>query len=115
MVLLRNNMVLLKKHPNPTLNKGYPMSMMIFNILFFLGLFVMFFFILRGQDILLKTMRNELAQTRAKLHLLEMRVGTLLGEDANPPAALQDLNMEIAKPDQQDEGLHLSLDPQENK
>ncbi len=67
------------------------MSMMIFSTLFFLGLFIMFFFILRNQDILLKTVRNELAQTRAKLHLVEMRLASLTGEEVD--SNLQDLQM----------------------
>ncbi len=88
------------------------MSMMIFSVLFFLGLFIMFFFILRGQETLLKTMRNELAQTRAKLHVLEIRMATLLGEDINPSVGMQDLQM----PQQnttppKDDKLQLNLDP----
>ncbi len=91
------------------------MSMMIFNVLFFLGLFVMFFFILRGQDILLKTVRNELAQTRAKLHLMEMRLAGLLGEDISPPVEMQELNMAQKNEPKQDDALRLNLDPSDNK
>ncbi len=90
------------------------MSMMIFSILFFFGIFVMFFFILRGQDALLKTMRNELAQTRAKLHLMEMRLGGLLGEDITPPMSMQNLNMDLQENPIQDDNLHLNLDPKED-
>ncbi len=75
----------------------------------------MFFFILRNQDILLKTMRNELAQTRAKLNLLEMRLANVLGEDEISHIAMQDLNMDLQRQDVHDEKLHLNLDPFEEK
>ncbi len=91
------------------------MSMMIFNTLFFLGLFVMFFFILRGQDALLKTLRNELAQTRAKLHLMEMRLAGLLGEDISPPMSMQHLDIGTQEQSTNNDPLHLNLDPQEEK
>ncbi len=87
------------------------MNTMIFYILFFLGLFLMFFFILRGQDILLKSMRNELAQTRAKLHILEMRVAGLLGDDMPHDTTVQKLNLNPNEINIIDDNFQLNLDP----
>ncbi len=50
------------------------MSMMIFGTLFFSGLFLMFVFILFGQEKLIKQVRKEMEQQRAHLTLLEQRL-----------------------------------------
>ncbi len=94
------------------------MSMMIFSLLFFFGIFIMFFFILRSQEILLKTLRAELAQVRAKLHILEMRMAGLAGDDLNTDIDIKDLHMEpqqSSMPNINDQTLELSLDPIEDK
>ncbi len=92
------------------------MSMMIFSTLFFLGIFIMFFFILRGQDILLKTLRSELAQTKSKLSIIETRLASLMGDDEN--SNLQDLQLEPQKnlsSPAQDTTLHLNMNPLDEK
>ena len=98
------------------------MSMMIFIFLCFAGLFVMFFFILRSQEILCKTMREELDQTRTQLRLVEARLATLLGEEdvappvqAQPPLEeLHSLSMDIpTSASTADHGLDLHFDPEE--
>lgn len=50
------------------------MSLMIFIFLCFLGLFVMFFFILRGQEKIHAALREEMAMLRAHMRQLESRV-----------------------------------------
>ncbi len=50
------------------------MSMMIFGILFFLGLFTMFVFILLGQEKVIKVVLQELTHTRTQLAALEKRL-----------------------------------------
>lgn len=50
------------------------MSLMIFVFLCFLGLFVMFFFILRGQEKIHAALREELAMLRAHMRQLESRI-----------------------------------------
>lgn len=60
------------------------MSMMIMIALCFAGLFCMFFFLLRGQEIMLKKLRDELIQNRTHLHAIEARLATLLGEEVSP-------------------------------
>ena len=58
------------------------MLMMLFIFLCFSGLFVMFFFLLRGQEAMHTGLKEELAQTRAQLRTLEIRVAALGGEEA---------------------------------
>ncbi len=53
------------------------MSMMIFGTLFFSGLFLMFVFILFGQEKLSRQVRRELQEQRTKLQTLENRVAAL--------------------------------------
>ncbi len=53
------------------------MSMMIFGILFFSGIFLMFVFILFGQEKLAKQVRLELAEQRALVTILTQRVESL--------------------------------------
>ncbi len=60
------------------------MSLMIMIALCFSGLFCMFFFLLRGQENMLKKLQNELIQNRVQLHKIETRLATLLGEDIDP-------------------------------
>ncbi len=62
------------------------MSMMIFGTLFFLGLFIMFVFILFGQEKVVKTVRKEMEEQRAYMALLEQR---LEGLEAAQMASLQ--------------------------
>ncbi len=52
------------------------MSMMIFGTLFFSGLFLMFVFILFGQERLIKQVRKEMEQQRAHVTLLEQRLAS---------------------------------------
>ncbi len=57
------------------------MSMMFFEILFFLGVFSMFVFILVGQDKVLKHVRKELAESKSRLLRIEAYLGELSGDN----------------------------------
>lgn len=67
--------------------KRLRMSGMIFIFLCFLGLFVMFFFILRGQEKIHGALREELALLRARMQHMEARIsGTPMPDLSAMPA-----------------------------
>ncbi len=56
------------------------MALMIFIFLCFIGLFVMFYFILHGQEKLLRLLREEVVRQRTALHAMEKRLAVFMGD-----------------------------------
>lgn len=100
------------------------MSIMIFMFLCFSGLVVMFYFIMRSQEKFYESMRDEHAQMRVMLRVMESKLAELAGETPDTPARRQDetptdalLNLSMntdREPGGQDNGLELRFDPQED-
>ncbi len=61
------------------------MPMMIFTTLFFLGIFIMFVFILFGQEKVIKQVNKELDTIRAQLEVVEKRLATQQQQTLNLP------------------------------
>lgn len=92
------------------------MSLMIFIFLCFMGLFVMFFFILRGQEKIHAALREELAMLRAHMRQLESRISgvpmpSVQEEQSARQAAAQNAPMQIntAQPNSLDRPLDRPL------
>lgn len=100
------------------------MSIMIFMFLCFSGLVVMFYFIMRSQEKFYESMRDEHAQMRVMLRVMESKLADLAGETPDAPARRQDetptdplLNLSMntdRQADGQDNGLELRFDPRED-
>lgn len=100
------------------------MSMMLFIFLCFVGLFIMFFCILRGQEKMYAAQREEHAHVRLQLRAMEAHLRALGGEASDQPEArsmpisdpLASLSMgnATAPGDRHVNELELHFDPQEN-
>lgn len=107
------------------------LSLMLFMFLCFLGMLGMFFYMLRNQEKMCQTLREEHAQTRLLLRALESRLERSVGcPDEQPPASSRDgadasrqdpllrLSFDAPAPAPRtpavDPGLDLHFDPDEN-
>lgn len=101
------------------------MSIMIFMFLCFSGLVVMFYYILHSQEKFYESMRDEHAQMRVMLRVMESRLAELSGE--TPDAPVQQRRDDISdepllslslnddrRETPQDNGLELRFDPQDD-
>lgn len=100
------------------------MSIMIFMFLCFSGLVVMFYYILRNQEKFYESMRDEHAQMRVMLRVMESRLAELNGETPDAPIQRQDdvsgdplINLSLNDDHREtphDNGLELRFDPQDD-
>lgn len=84
------------------------LSLMIFVFLCFLGMLGMLYFMLRNQEKMCQTLREEHAQTRLLLRALESRLENTMRGTVSP-AGLDDTQEAESMP-QHDPLLHLSFD-----